>query len=74
MEIITIQHLAKTIKRFTNEDIEYYGGANIAYSKNYKILFDHHQLKLFGNPINPMKLSFVIELPVNSEGLAQYLQ
>ena len=73
MEIVTIQHLAKVIKRFTNEDIEYYGGATLAFSKNYKICFDNHELKIFGNPTNPMKLAFIIELPQNSDGLAQYL-
>lgn len=73
MTIVTIQHLAKTIKRFTNEDIEYYQGATLAFSKNYRIWFDNHELKIFGNPTNPMKLAFIIELPQNSDGLAQYL-
>lgn len=74
MRIVTIQRLAKTIKRFTDEDIEYYSGATLAFSKNYRISFDNRALKIFGNPTNPMKLAFIIELPVNSEGLAQYLQ
>ena len=73
MQIVTIQHLAPVIKRFTNEDIEYYSGATLAFSKNYRIWFDNHELKIFGNPINPSKLAFTIELPTNSESLAHYL-
>lgn len=73
MNIVTIQHLAQVIKRFTGEDIEYYSGATLAFSKNYRIWFDNHELKIFGNPTNPMKLAFIIELPQNSDGLAQYL-
>lgn len=73
MNIVTIQHLAPVIKRFTNEDIEYYSGATLAFSKNYRIWFDNNELKIFGNPTNPMKLAFIIELPQNSDGLAQYL-
>lgn len=73
MDKLHIQNLASLIFRFSGEHIKHCESNKKAVSENYIFWFDDNELKIFGNPTNPMKLAFIIELPANSESLARYL-